>query len=81
VVGTETYSLSLSLGISEWSYGLDRPYIVHVSGGWEQSPFYTSHNDARSANRYDLGFLCSGLALLFWGLMRGRRTRRGRRGD
>jgi hypothetical protein len=50
VVGAETYSL----GILEWSYGLDRPYIVHVLGGWEQFPFY---NNARSAKWYDLGFV------------------------
>ena len=35
------WAQTYSLGILEWSYGLDRPYIVHVLGGWEQFPFYT----------------------------------------
>jgi hypothetical protein len=62
------WAQTYSLGILEWSYGLDRPYIVHVLGGWEQFPFYNVRQEAQTGMTWGL---CSGLALLFWGLCAG----------
>jgi hypothetical protein len=66
------WAQTYSLGISEWSYGPDRPYSPRV-GRLGAVPLLVPllRCEARSAKTGMTWGLCSGLVLLFWGLCAG----------